>query len=226
MAVAFDAKSDSGQISGDMNFVHTPVGTPRAVALLIPQRSNFTNQLVSNPTYGGVEIPVLTPTPHRIDDGVIDAGIYIAFRGNSIPTGPQNVAIDWDATASLKICCCVTMTANGDVEVENTAVMDSASTANPSLLLPIGSVNAFVLACLFSDHDAFASLTVGGDYTRITVSDPDFGTQVCDFMRRTSNFTGPGDCTVNWTALAEQAGIFAVALKEIVAAAPDDFWIP
>jgi hypothetical protein len=97
MAVALDATSAGAGGTGNFNWTHTPVGTPKGVWVVIPQDTGQTDE-VTAVTYGGVAMERViagSPTNPIFRDGVggDDGGIYEYFLGSGIPTGAQTVAV-------------------------------------------------------------------------------------------------------------------------------------
>jgi hypothetical protein len=213
VAIAFDAFTASGSALGaSLSFTHTPVGTPRGVLILHAQQPGTTTE-VTAVTYGGATVSPVALSPQQVLAGNEDGVVYGFFLGSSIPTGAQTVAVTTNGTGSPNRCGVITVTAAADTTVEDTSVLDQV-VANPSVTLDTaGGLECFVAALLFSGQNT--TVAVGGDYTSLALHD--FTSQVASWMRRTNNSTG-GSVTVNWTASSEDAGIMAVAIKEVGAA--------
>lgn len=214
MSVAFDKVTISANFTNDHSFDVTPVGTPRAVLILIVQ--DIAVDKVVGITYGGVAMTEVSESPVLGTTGEA-GGLFGYFLGSGIPTGTQSVAIDAVDGSGTKRAYVFHLTAAADTEVEDTKTLDQI-VANPSVTLVTGSgVETWIGAALHSGQDAVADITKGSDYT--SVQELDFGTHVTDIVRRTSIATG-GNVTVDWTAASEDAQILAVAVREVVAVIP------
>lgn len=210
MAPNFDASTQSAAGTGTLSFTHTPVGTPRGVLVLIAQSPTNTDQ-VSGVTYGGVAMTEVALSPLQQTAGAEHAIAYGYFLGSGIPTGAQTVVVSVTGAES-KRAVCYTVTATGDVEVEDTSTLNSGGAASPSVTLTTGvGVETFCAGVLVSALND-PSFTKGADYTSSGTND--FGTSSAGWERRTTNATG-GNVTLDWTNnLGNEAGILGVALKQ------------
>jgi len=92
MAIAFDTSIESVRTgtSDPMTWTHTPVGTPRAIAIAFVHGTSSTDH-VSTVTYGGVSMSrIVRATDTATEQGAAEWW----FLGASIPTGAQTVSAD------------------------------------------------------------------------------------------------------------------------------------
>lgn len=213
-APAFDAFTgfhNDGTV--DLSLSHTPVGTPRGVAVPIVQWGNASSQ-INTINYGGVALSGIDPTPFGKSTGEIGL-LYWYFLGANVPSGTQSLEIDFTNPGSRRIGSVITLTANANLEIETTGTLSSDTATDPSVNLTLGSVDALILAALFSGHDALASVTAASGYTKMVGPDDDFGSATAHFIRRNSGAMGPGTFSAGFTAAIEDAVLFAIAVKEI-----------
>lgn len=129
MAVAHDAVATVLQTT-DPSWTHTPAGTPAGVIVLVIQDGG-TEETVSC-TYGGTAMTALTPVD---GSGVSEPGwIYPFFLGASVPTGAQTVAVTGSGAQDMGAAS-YTVTAGGDVEVDDENTLISSSVDDPSVNL-------------------------------------------------------------------------------------------
>lgn len=215
MTVAFDARSASGAQTGDMSFTHTPVGTPRAVIVLIVQNVGFTDELVSAPTYGGVSMTAMAGSPNSHITGETGV-VYGYFLGAGIPTGAQTVAVDVNIVGSTKRAEVWTLTGADDTEIVDVdAAINSDSQANPSVTLSLAGRTCFAGIGFHSGQAAVTGITPLTGWT--SRQEGDFGEQTAGFY--TYDTVSTVDVTAGWTQAADDALAIAVAVSEVQAAA-------
>lgn len=214
MAIAHNSTLFLGNGTGNLSALYTPPSTPRGVLVGVVQDSGTTNELTSV-TYGAAAMAPVALSPLVHANGTEDGVVYYYFLGSSIPTGAQTVTVNVNGTGSVKAARVWTVTAAADTEVVDTKTLDSASTATPSVTLvtPAG-VETYIVAALHTGESAGGNVDADVGYTEENVFD--FGVAVCQFVRRSAIATG-GNITVGWTltAGAEEAGVLAVAIREV-----------
>jgi hypothetical protein len=215
VTIAFDAFASSTANVGNLTWTHTPVGVPRGILVLINQDGNTATDTVTGVTYGGVAMAEVALSPLLHDAGAEDGAVYGYFLGTGIPIGAQSVVMSSPLTT--KRCGSYSYTAANDTEVENTAVLNSAGVANPQVVLTTTRETA-VAATIISGQQAPTSLAPLTGYTMVL--EQDYGNQSGEWIRGTANFAA-GSPTPGWTATIEEAGVIAVAVAEIAAAAAD-----
>lgn len=175
MAVLFDSESFKDLASSGGTWTHTPVGTPRGIAVLIA--SDTITDTITSVAYGGSTLARVA----AISGGAgSEPGIaYLYFRGTIVPaSGTVNVV----ATGGTITGWAVTMTANQAwTESAGTATMSSTSLANPSGTIPSTSGDSgLAVGVCFTGQNAPASTTPNPGYTALTGSASggrDFGNQ-------------------------------------------------
>ena len=145
MAIAYDAIAIPALAFYEATFswTHTPVGTPRGVAVIISQEK-ATDQ-VSGITYGGVNM-----TRVRFDARTATeaGGVYIYFLGSGIPTGAQAVVVTLSGVEDTNAVS-LTVTAASDTSVDTSNGLDAGIIANPSLSIS-PTVKAEIFYGIFS----------------------------------------------------------------------------
>ena len=211
--IAYDATSNAAAQTGDILWTHTPVSSDiRGVLVLVAQNVGVTDE-INSVTYGGETMTEVPLSLNAVDAGAEDGALYGFLLGTNVPQGAQTVAIDVNGTASTKRPVAFSVTAPGDVAVDDTTILDSAGTSNPSVTLDTtASTPTAIFGVLHSGHDDPASLAAGAGYTEVL--EHDYTSQTASWIRRTAAGSG-GAITVDWTAASEEAGVLAVALRKV-----------
>jgi len=208
MTVAFDAQSTLAVGTGDRNFSHNPVGTPRGVLVIVVHEVG--TDTVAGVTYDGtalVEVP-LSPLLHTTPE---TGSIHAFFLGSSVPTtDPATVAIDV-TDASDYIAACFSVTAAVDTVVHDTSTFDSGATTAPSATLTI-SASSFVAGGLYSGLAAPGSTEVAGTVEVVT---GDLGADSGEISRGDS--IKSADFAYGWTQASDDGAVLAVAIAESAA---------
>jgi len=216
MSIAFDAKSVSPiAFQGNIQWNHTPVGTPRGVLVLIVQNiatSGSSGDEVLGVTYGGVALSEVSSSPfihaHQFDGAVLHA----FFLGAGIPSGVQQVVVTRNNPVySFKRAVVLTYTADNDTSLEAVGTLSAADLDDPSITLTT-SVETVLAGLLLSGHPTAIAVAPGSGF--VDVNEYDFGSQVASFIRGSSNFAS-GSLVVDWvSAGADVVTAFAVAIRE------------
>src|SRR5512136_374162 len=198
MALAFDKISTVSTGTSSWSFNHTPVGTPRAVVVLIAENAS-TGDVISGVTYGGTAMSRVTTDA---DTSGEPGRVYAYFLGTGIGTGMKAVAITVATGTTAKAAVCITATAAYDTALAGTTGYASTNgdQADPSLSITgIGSgTPALGFGAFFSGLNN-PDMTAGSGYTQATY---DYGTKSCSF-EYANNPTSGGNVTVNWTASSD-----------------------
>lgn len=205
MAIAFDVATPLAVGTGDRNFSHNPVGTPRGVLVIVVHEVG--TDTVAGVTYGGtslVEVP-LSPLLHTTPE---TGSIHAFFLGSGVPaTDPATVAID--VTDALDyIAACFTVTAGADTIIHDTSTFDSGATTAPSATLTI-TESAFVAGGLYSGLAAPGSTEVAGTSEVVT---GDLGADSGEISRGSTLKTT--DFAYGWTQASDDGAVLAVAIVE------------
>lgn len=216
MSIAFDAKSFHPiSFQGNFSWNHTPVGSPRGVLVLLVQNvgtSGSTNDEIVSVKYGGVDLIEVSPSPFVHSIGENDAVIHAFFLGENIPSGVRQVVVTVSSPAfSFKRAVAITFTAENDTSVDAADILDAENVDDPSVTLTT-SVETAVVGVLLSGHSSVIVVAPGSGFTELL--EHDFGSQVASFQRGSSNFSA-GSVEIKWQTVGnEDAGIFAVAVRE------------
>jgi len=209
VAVAYDAFANSAAAASTRSWTHTPVGTPRGVIVWVIDIDGDDD--ISTVTYGGVSMTQVSASPAVLTTGETGA-VHCFFLGSSIPTGAQTVvATAPTGTGGVKVGYSVTLTAAADTEVVDSDAINSASVADPSVVLALAGRTSWAGLALYSGHDALTGITPLLNWTgRI---EQDAGTEGAACY--TYNTVSTADVTAGWTQTAEDAVAVAVAVSEV-----------
>lgn len=211
MAVAYDAFSAA---SGTTTFswTHTPVGTPRGVTVFIVQDISGVDQ-ITGVTYGGVAMTEIALSP-LLKTGGEPAVTYGYHLGSAIPTGAQTVAVTVSGGTDAKRAVCVSVTAAGDTEVQDTTTIQSNALTDPSGTLSLGAVSCFCWEAFYSGLGSAGGITPLTGWT--SRDEHDFGVDMAGFY--TYDTVGTADVTIGYTASSDDCNLIGVAIKETVPA--------
>jgi hypothetical protein len=212
MTVALDARSTLAKGTGDRNWDHTPVGTPRA-ALVIIADGVATDQVVGV-TYGGTAMVQVAGSPLHNATG--EAGSVHGFFLDAVAAGVQSVAIDRGDTSDY-IAACYTVTGTGPCVVHDTSVSNSDADATPDAVLTI-TLPSFVAGGIYSGINGVGiddPAPLAGSQNDVA---GDFGTDGAVIGSGTSVKTG--NYTYGWTQANNDATLLVVAIADNALAAP------
>lgn len=212
MALALDSSGTPASSTGNFSFVHTPVGTVRAVIIAVNQQTGSTDE-VTSVTYGGVtcnRAAALFKTTGET------GAVYLYHLGANIPTGPQTVAVNVNGTASTKRVTIWALTAALDTSIKTTDTsINSDSLANPSVVLALGGTTCWCCIEFLSGQDTAANNAPLASWTA-TLSQQWGATQSGGSFRY--NTIASVDVTAGWTMTADDATMIAMAIQEGVPA--------
>jgi hypothetical protein len=124
MAVAFDAASQAASVlvgAGPQTWTHTPVGTPRGVAVWTYTLANDV-EVADTVTYGGVSLTKVVGGS-AVDSAGELMRATLWFVGASIPTGAQTVSVARLDDSNATFGSCITVTALTDTNAYATGVV-------------------------------------------------------------------------------------------------------
>lgn len=215
MAVAFDAFTASSESTSSTSFTfsHNPVGTPRAVIVLIAQADGGTDE-VTGVTYDGTSLTEMTNSPALRNTGE-EGAAYAYFLGSSVPTtDPADVVVSTNA-GSAKIGYCITLTAGGDVEETDTGTVLSDSQVDPTVTLSLGGKTAFAaIAAMSGRNNVPGQCAPFANWTSRAENDSGADGQLC----YTFDTIGSTDVSAGYTAGADDVSMIAVAVNEVAGA--------
>jgi hypothetical protein len=160
-APAYDASSMATAGTGELNWTHTPSGTPRGAICFVVDNTATTDQ-ISGVTYGGTAMNEVALSPITIND-TEDGTVHGFFLGSSVPTGAQTVIVSVSA-ATTKQAACFTITASADTQIQDTST--GTGTAEPvSATVSLGGVTSFVAQGLFSGVANLANVTPNASWS-------------------------------------------------------------
>ena len=208
MALAFDAINHIYNGTGtNPSGTHTPVGTPKAIVVVIGQYNNVADN-VSGVTYGGV---AMTRVVFQAADQDFDKSSWIYFLGTGIPTGAQTVATTF-ANASQKYVACISYTGASDAEVvDSTGVVSTDQNPRSSLSLS-GRTCAVLEGGMTGAYNA-AQFSPLADWTENDVVD--YGNN-CGFVNLYTVIAS-ADVTTGYNQTGEWPSCWAeIAISEII----------
>lgn len=208
MAIALDSSGTPASQGTSFSFLHTPVGTVRAVIVTVNQQTGSTDE-VTSVTYGGVacsRVSALFKTTGET------GAIYVYFLGSSIPAGPQTVAINVNGTGSAKRPTVWAFTAGQDTSIKTSdSTINSDSLANPSVTLALGGLTCWCGIEFLSGQDSTASITPLANWTATLTQQ--WGATQCGGSYRYNTISNV-DVTAGWTQTADDATMIAFAIQE------------
>lgn len=211
MALALDSSGTPASSTASFSFVHTPVGTLRAVVITINQQTGATDE-VTAVTFGGVACNRIAALFKATGE---TGGVYVYHLGQGIPAGPQTVNITVNGTASSKRPTVWGLTAAQDTSVKTfDTTINSDSLANPSVILALGGVTCWCGIAFLSGQDSTASIAPLASWTATLTQQ---WTVQCGGSYR-YNTIAAVDVTAGWTQTADDATMIAFAIQEGVPA--------
>ncbi len=192
MALAFDASSTARQPFGtSLSYTHTPVGTPRAVVVLV--NINGLDDTITSLTYGGVALSKVTRTASGL------AGTEIYLLGEGVPTGPKTVLASCSFYLDFWMTT-VTLTADDDVSSVAVAGIANEFGTDVSLVLStLSGYSGMVLSNIRDNH------TPGSGFTGITTEN---GAK-CEYASKSG-----ANVTADWITGFANRYVSAIALIE------------
>ena len=211
MTVAFDAFSEVAAGTGTLTWDHDPVGTPRAVIVMVVQDDGTTDS-VTTVTYDGTSMVEVTGSPLLKSSGE-PGGVHIFFLGASVPTtDPAEIVVSRNGTITARAAA-ITLTAADDTEVVDTSTLSSDSQANPSLTVSLAGRTSFVAEAFFSGRGAITQLTPLTFWT--DQLEHDFGATTAGWY--TFDTVGSTDVTAGYSAGGDDVVLIALAVSEVEA---------
>lgn len=215
MPIAFDALTKNEAFLNDVNFTHTPVGTPRVILVYIWADAQVTD-VITGVTYGGVAMTRL-PTHGFVTESAGETGVLYTYSLlASIPTGAQTVAIDTAGAINNGFAFCLSATAATTVQVA-ASNSTSGDIDDPSVTIATTSgYSGFVASCIMSGNPNTTDVSVGSGYTKFS-PEIDIGNRVV-----TGEYGSKSGANVvaNYTTpVADDVAMVAVALEEVAGGA-------
>lgn len=216
MAVAFDKVTFStvGFDNNSVTIAVTPVGTPRGVAVGIPQEL-ATGDQVASITYGGAALGRVRRDVRTTTEA---CQVYWYFLGSGVPTGTQNCIITMNPASGCDdyAAAIVTLTGAADLEIVGQAGGDAGIIANPSLA--ISPTKTAVILYAFASGLAAPVATVESGSTHMGGND--YGASSAMWARKA---VSAGATTIGYTAASDDVCHAAIAVGEVAAKAPPPF---
>lgn len=207
MSIQFDQESSLALGTGDRNWTHTPVGTPKGVIVIVVD--GVTTDQVVGVTYGGAALTELATYSPNIQTGGEGGAVHVFWKGSSIATGAQTVAIDRnDATNYGAVC--YTVTAESDTYIHSANSSTSTSIAAPGASLTITEPCFVCGGCYSGLNNVTSGLSAGTGTTQTQTVD--FGTDGSGYSRGDSIKTS--DFSFTWSQSADDGTTIVVAMAQ------------
>lgn len=214
MAIAFDSISNVTPATTDpLSWTHTTAGGTIKGVLVFIIENNTTTSTVVGATYGGVTMSHVTSSPLNKGTGESNS-ISCFFLGSGITSGNQTVSVDMSNTSYTRIGVSIALTSGGG----NTAVQDTTTITNDSLLDPTGTLSLGGKTCFCAQgwHSGLATVGNVAPWTGWNSRyEFDFGQQVGGVY--TYDTIGSADVTNMGfdSSAADDVNVLGVAVYEI-----------
>lgn len=211
MALAYDADGNSGAPLADDSWTHVVGAGARCGVVLVIQSQG--SQETVTATWDGASM-----TPLTVVDGSAAAEaafIYPFIITGALGSGSKTIAFDGSG-ANVKVGASFSLIADADCEVDDSDSLVSSSQDDPSIALT-ASASAWTFAALHSGLGTASNVTAGADHTKThgVSMTGDTG----NFERRNSAASAGGVTVAFTTTAAEDAVMYAVAVRESSGAA-------
>ena len=210
-AVAFDNAATLTTTTGDGSFDIVPVGTVRAVVVYVVV--DGVNVGITAVTADGAALTETADSPTTKLTGEAGSS-HCFFLGSSIPAGTLTIAIDTTLGTEVICAVAVTLTADQDTSVVDTASFTSDNDSNPSVTLGLGGISSFCMLGALSGQNNPASVTPLTNWT--SRLENDFG--VSNGVVYTYDTVDTTDVAAGYTAANDDIILHAVAIRENAAA--------
>lgn len=219
MTVAFDAATVQALTYGGFSFTHTPVGTPRAVVVMIEQKGGASDT-VTGVTYGGVAM-TRAATFKSFTAGLVMGATYMYFLGASIPTGAQTVTVS-QSSSDWRTAFCLTYTAAADCQAIDAESYSGTGTTTPTgTTLSLTGLTSAVVMGFMSDCLQTGRVTPFTGWT--SSNETDHGSEISGYYR----YNTIASADVTWGCTLSLSTYYiamsAIAITEIP---PADTFIP
>lgn len=191
-----------------VSWTHTVTAAPKGVIVFT---SNYTSSTdyVSGVTYGGT---ALTKIAEAYDSAGEPTRVQAWFLGSGVYTTSTTVQVDFTSETDEDYdLLCVTVTANGDVSVEDYETL-SESQANPQVTLETSDKTCLTIGCLASGMGVYENFTPLSGMTLITYVDS--GAELRRWDMQTTASTA--DFTYGFTVSNDDTALVALALTATV----------
>jgi hypothetical protein len=215
MTVAFDAVtvSDLWTSTSPDTQTHTPVGTPRAVAMCVVTMAGTGagTDHITGASYGALSLTRVADSFAADASGESGTSCWYFHSGTDIPVGAQSCTVTQSATSD-KIFVVYSLTAADDCEVVDTQLAEGDQ-ANPGVTLDSGSRTAIRLLALFSGR-----LTSDGTVAAGLTEDANVANASNSRSARSARQTSPGTgaTALSWTLASDDVALSGIAISEIV----------
>lgn len=219
--IAHDASSTSTCGSGGgcntastFSHTHTPVGTPRGVAVSVHHLGDSTDD-ISACTYGGVAMAKIC---FAQDTTTAPGSATMFFLGASIPTGAQTVeCTDDDTTTSTKQLAATTVTAGANTETAGSDTCEvNGDVDDPSCTVTGIPGASYAFGGFYSGQGVPANITAGTGFT--IRSQVDFGADSAHWETSTSEQASGDQVIAFTTATALDVALCGMAIQQVVSA--------
>lgn len=211
MTISVDVVTESAGWSttpDPFTFSHAGGAFPRGVLVGIGATGDTDVIGAGGVTYGGVAMARRSLGIAQ-DSAGETCSAYWYWLGKGVPGGTQTVSIDHTATGVTKVAYCITINADGDIEVVTDGRLQGDQ-ADPQIALDAGTKSAMRFFLISSGLNSPSSLTLISGMTALGDATTELESIVV--ARETSPSTG--NTTVGWTAASDDVAMVAIALAD------------
>lgn len=210
MTITVQSTQTGSQAGSALDLViSTNLGTdPAGVLVVASQR--YGDSRVSGCDVDGTNLTAVTNSPLLKTSG--EASTVHAWFGEVTSTGTVNTTLDVTATTDL-VAAVYVLNADGTLQVENTATIQSDSVSDPAVTLALNSEDCFVAEAMFSgDLDPADTAAKTGWTIDATL---DFGSNHGGVI--SYDTIGSTDVTAGFDQVggSDDANVLAVAISEV-----------
>lgn len=212
--VVWDAWSQDGAIeTGNLDWTHTPVGTPRFAGVYVLQADISVTPVVDevvSVTYGAATMTEASCSPVSRDSPEAGA-VHLYVLTSGIPTGAQTVTVTVSGS-ERKFGAAFTLTAGADTEMVDCKTLSFGNQANPSTTLSLTGRTSFAALGFFAGGANTGVYNPLTDWTSRV--EADFGNSGAGVY--TYDVVSTADVTAGWTSVADDALAIAIAVSQVV----------
>lgn len=209
MALTYDADGNSGAPLADDSWTHVVGSGVRCGVVLVIQSQGSLETVTA--TWDGAGMTALTP----IDGSAAAeaAFIYPFTITGALGSGSKTIAFDGSGVAD-KVGASFSLIAGADCDVDDSDSLVSSSQDDPSIALT-ASAEVWTFAALHSGLGTASNVTAGADHTK--THGVSMTGDTANFERRNSAAAAGGVTVAFVTTAAEDAVMYAIAVKETAA---------
>jgi hypothetical protein len=214
MTIGYDAASIVNAGSGSLNWIHSPVGVPKGIVVMVVEYVSGVDG-VTGVTYGGLAMTEIANSPALAPFGEHSA-VHIFHLGENIPPGDQTVTVSISGAVTRRAVA-VSFTANTNrTKIVDSKIFQSVGSANPSVTLSHNGQVCFDLIA------GVSGVQTAGEVAELSgwgnIAENDFGNAIGVWY--VNGLGGSSDVTAGWTAAEDDVNFIALSIGEPVGPFP------